>query len=103
VLTADIEVDGFTMKLPCFGKFEVCHKEGKRRRIPLPGKIQMTADKRRVEFITLARLRELERKQAGSRWLLLASRKLERRQPGMEVEVSVCRNVLVDIPEGAVV
>jgi hypothetical protein len=25
VLAANIEVDGFTLKLPCFGKFEVHH------------------------------------------------------------------------------
>ena len=62
VLAANIEVDGFTLKLPCFGKFEVRHKEGKMRRIPLTGKVQMTADKHKVKFIPLARLRELERK-----------------------------------------
>jgi len=63
-LTANIEVDGFTLKLPCFGKFKVRHKQGKMRKIPLTGKIQMTADKRKVKFIPLARLRELERTQA---------------------------------------
>jgi nucleoid DNA-binding protein len=62
VLTASIEVDGFTLKLPSFGKFEVRHKQGKMRKIPLTGKTQMTADKRKVKFIPLARLRELERK-----------------------------------------
>jgi hypothetical protein len=30
------------------------------RKIPLTGKTQMTADKRKVKFFTLARLRELE-------------------------------------------
>lgn len=61
VLTANIEVDAFTLKLPCFGKFEVRHKQGKMRKIPLTGKTQMTADKRKVKFMPLARLRELER------------------------------------------
>ena len=32
------------------------------RKIPLTGKTQMTADKRKVKFIPLARLRELEGK-----------------------------------------
>ena len=65
VLTANIEVDGFTLKLPSFGKFEVRHKQGKMRKIPITGKIQMTADKRKVKFIPLVRLRELERKWVG--------------------------------------
>ena len=60
VLATNIETNGFTVKLPCFGKFEVRHKEGKMRRIPLTGNVQMTADKRKVKFIPLTRLRELE-------------------------------------------
>lgn len=65
VLSANIEVDGFTLKLPCFGKFEVRHKEGRMRRVPLTGQTQMTADERKVKFIPLARLRELERRQVA--------------------------------------
>jgi nucleoid DNA-binding protein len=53
-ITANIELDGFTLKLPRFGKFEVRHKQGKMRKIPLTGKVQMTADKRKVKFIPLA-------------------------------------------------
>jgi nucleoid DNA-binding protein len=60
VLAANIEISGFTLKLPCFGKFEVRHKQGKMRKIPLTGKIQMTANKRKVKFIPLVMLRELE-------------------------------------------
>jgi nucleoid DNA-binding protein len=63
VLAANIDNNGFTLKLPCFGKFEVRHRQGKLRRIPLTGKIQMTADKRKVKFIPLSRLRRLECKQ----------------------------------------
>jgi nucleoid DNA-binding protein len=62
VIRENIDTNGFTLKLPCFGKFEVRHKTGKMRRIPLTGKVQMTADKSKVKFIPLARLRELERK-----------------------------------------
>lgn len=60
----NIEVNGFTLKLPGFGKFEVRHKQGKMRKIPLTGKTQMTADKRKVKFIPLSEIRELERRQA---------------------------------------
>ena len=28
-ITANIEIEGFTVKLPCSGQFEVRHKEGK--------------------------------------------------------------------------
>ena len=59
-IAENIEVNGFTLKLPSFGKFEVRHKQGKMRKIPLTGKTQMTADKRKVKFFPLARLRELE-------------------------------------------
>jgi nucleoid DNA-binding protein len=58
-ITANIDTDRFTLKLPRFGKFEVRHKQGKMRKIPL-GKTQMTADKRKVKFVPLARFRELE-------------------------------------------
>jgi nucleoid DNA-binding protein len=58
-ITEDIDTNGFTLKLPRFGKFEVRHKQGKMRKIPLTGKTQMTADKRKVKFIPLARFREL--------------------------------------------
>ncbi len=63
VVTGNIEIDGFTLKLPGFGKFTVRHKQGKMRKIPLTGKVQMTADKRKVKFIPLARFGELERVQ----------------------------------------
>jgi nucleoid DNA-binding protein len=61
-ITANIEVNGFTLKLPGFGKFEVRHRQGKMRRIPLTGKTQMTADKRKVKFLPLSELLRLERK-----------------------------------------
>jgi len=60
-ITENINTDRFTLKLPSFGKFEVRHKQGKMRKIPLTGKTQMTADKRKVKFIPLSELRELER------------------------------------------
>jgi nucleoid DNA-binding protein len=59
-IAANIDVNGFTLKLPRFAKFEVRHKQGRMRKIPLTGKTQMTADKRKVKFFPLARFRELE-------------------------------------------
>jgi nucleoid DNA-binding protein len=50
----------FTLKLPNFGKFKVRHTQGKMRKIPLTGKVQMTADKRKVKFIALSNFHELE-------------------------------------------
>jgi nucleoid DNA-binding protein len=71
VLTAHIEIDSFTLKLPRFGKFEVRHRKAKMREIPLTGKIQMTADKRKVKFIPLARLGHLEHREVDTASLKL--------------------------------
>ena len=60
VMRDNIDTDGFELKLPSFGKFVVRHKRGKRRLIRLTGKIQLTADKRKVKFLPLAKFRELE-------------------------------------------
>ena len=60
VIRDNIDTDGFELKLPGFGKFVVRHKRGKRRLIRLTGKIQLTADKRKVKFLPLAKFRELE-------------------------------------------
>ncbi len=46
-IAENIDVNGFTLKLRGFGKFEVRHKEGKMRKVPLTGKTQLTADKAR--------------------------------------------------------
>jgi nucleoid DNA-binding protein len=62
VITDNIDIDGFTLKLPSFGKFKVRHTKGKMRKIPLTGTIQMTADKRKVKFVPLSDFRELERR-----------------------------------------
>jgi nucleoid DNA-binding protein len=59
-ITDNIDTDGFTLKLPNFGKFEVRHKQGKMRKIPLTGKTRMTANKRKVKFLPLSNFRQLE-------------------------------------------
>jgi nucleoid DNA-binding protein len=59
-IAENIDTYGFTLKLPSFGKFEVRHKQGKMRKIPLTSKTQITADKRKVKFIPLSSFRELE-------------------------------------------
>ena len=61
-IVENIDTDGFTLKLPLFGKFRVRHTQGKMRKIPLTGKTQMTADKRKVKFIPLSSFRELEKR-----------------------------------------
>ena len=60
----NIEVNGFTSEAAVFRKFEVRHTQGKMRKIPLTGKTQMTADKRKVKFIPLSKILQLERKPA---------------------------------------
>jgi nucleoid DNA-binding protein len=60
VIRENIDTNGFELKLPSFGKFVVRHKRGKRRLIRLTGKIQLTADKRKVKFLPLAKFRALE-------------------------------------------
>jgi nucleoid DNA-binding protein len=60
VIRENIETNGFELRLPSFGKFVVRHKQGKRRLIRLTGKIQLTADKRKVKFLPLAKFRALE-------------------------------------------
>ena len=60
VMRDNIDTNGFELKLPSFGKFVVRHKRGKRRLIRLTGKIQLTANKRKVKFLPLAKFRELE-------------------------------------------
>jgi nucleoid DNA-binding protein len=62
VIRENIDVNGFTLKLPSFGKFKVRHTKGRMRKIPLTGKTQMTADKRKVKFIPLSDFRELEKR-----------------------------------------
>jgi nucleoid DNA-binding protein len=60
VIRENIDTNGFELKLPSFGKFIVRHKQDKRRLIRLTGKIQLTADKRKVKFHPLAKFRVLE-------------------------------------------
>ena len=60
VIRQNINTDGFELKLPSFGKFVVRHKQGTRRRIPLTGRIQQTADKRKVKFLPLSEFRAME-------------------------------------------
>jgi nucleoid DNA-binding protein len=60
-LLNNLETNGFTLKLGSFGKFSVRHKAGILRRIPFTGKTILTKDRRNVRFISLGRLRQLER------------------------------------------
>lgn len=59
-LVENLETDKFSMKLNSFGKFTVRHKPGIYRKIPFTGETKMTNAKRKVKFVTLGRLRQLE-------------------------------------------
>jgi nucleoid DNA-binding protein len=56
-----LETNGFTLKLNGFGKFSVRHKPGIRRKIGFSGETIQTKDRRKVTFVSLGRLRQLER------------------------------------------
>ena len=61
-LAANLDSDGFSMKLKSFGKFSVKHKPGVLRKIPFTGETKQTEDKRKVKFVALGKLRQLEKK-----------------------------------------
>jgi nucleoid DNA-binding protein len=60
-LIDNLDVDKFSMKLNSFGKFSIHHKPGIKRLIPFTHEIKMTDAKRKVKFVALGRLRQLER------------------------------------------
>ena len=61
-LAANLDSDGFSMKLKSFGKFSVKHKPGVLRKIPFTGETKQTEGKRKVKFVALGKLRQLEKK-----------------------------------------
>lgn len=56
-----LDTDGFTLKLNGFGKFYVRHKPGIRRKIGYTGETIQTKMRRKIKFISLGTLRQLER------------------------------------------
>jgi nucleoid DNA-binding protein len=60
-LTENLGQNGFSIKLGKFGKFSIRHRPGTHRRIPLTGETSMTSTKRKVKFVAIGRLRQLER------------------------------------------
>ena len=52
--------DGYSIKLGGFGKFVVHHRPAIRRRIGFSGEIRDVPVKRKVKFIGLGKLRQLE-------------------------------------------
>jgi len=65
-LTEHLGDDGFYIKLGSFGKFSIRHRPGTYRRIPLTGETKMTKTKRKVKFVALGRLRQLEGVESSS-------------------------------------
>ena len=60
-LLNNLGTDGFTLKLNSFGKFSVRHKRGILRKIPFKGETILTKDKRKIRFVSLGALRQLEK------------------------------------------
>jgi len=59
-LLNNLGMDGFTLKLGTFGKFSIRHKPGILRKIPFTGEIILTKDRRKVRFVSLGALRQME-------------------------------------------
>jgi nucleoid DNA-binding protein len=59
-LLNNLGTNGFTMKLNSFGKFSVRHRPGILRKIPFTGETRLTKAKRKIRFISLGMLRQLE-------------------------------------------
>jgi nucleoid DNA-binding protein len=53
--------EAFAVKLGSFGKFSVRHKPGILRKIPFTGETILTKDRRKIGFVSLGALRQLEK------------------------------------------
>ena len=65
-LTEHLNDNGFYIKMGSLGKFSIRHRPGTYRKIPLTGETKMTKTKRKVKFVALGRLRQLERVESSS-------------------------------------
>ena len=63
-----LEEDGYSMKLNSFGKFAVHHKPAIRRKVGFTGKMTQIPARRKIRFVSLGMLRQLEPKE-GTREL----------------------------------
>lgn len=59
-LLNNLGTNGFTMKLNSFGKFSVRHRPGMLRKIGFTGETKLTKTKRKIRFVSLGTLRQLE-------------------------------------------
>lgn len=64
-LIEHIGENGFSIKLGKFGKFSIHHRPSTYRKIPLTGETRMTKTKRKVKFVAIGRLRQLEKVGGG--------------------------------------
>ena len=60
-LIENLGQNGYSIKLSKFGKFSIRHRPGTYRKIPLTGETKMTSTKRKVKFVAIGRLRQLEK------------------------------------------
>jgi nucleoid DNA-binding protein len=58
-----LEDDGFSMKLNSLGKFSVHHKPAIRRKVGFTGSMTQMPARRKVRFVSLGMLRQLEPKE----------------------------------------
>ena len=65
-LVDNLETDGFAIKLNKFGKLTVRHRPASLRKIPLTGETKLTSNKRKIKFVTLGQLRQLEKVKPAS-------------------------------------
>jgi nucleoid DNA-binding protein len=56
-----ISQDGYSIKLGKFARISIRHRLGSYRRIPLTGEMKMTSTHRKVKFVAIGRLRQLEK------------------------------------------
>jgi nucleoid DNA-binding protein len=63
-LIANIESDGFYLKLGKFGKFTVKHRPSTIRRIPFTKQLSQISEKRKIKFTVLGELRAAEKKES---------------------------------------
>ena len=59
-LVDHLDEDGYCLKLNGFGRFMVHHRPSKRRKIGFSGETREIPPKRKVKFLSLGKLREVE-------------------------------------------
>jgi nucleoid DNA-binding protein len=56
-----LDSNGFCLKLGSFGKFKIHHKRSMQKKIPFTGETKLISPKRKIKFVALGALRQLEK------------------------------------------